>query len=115
MAKIIDNSLGEVNLISSTTSVTGNIVTESDIRIDGTLLGNLDTKGRLIIGANGKIEGDITCKSAEIEGTVKGKIDSEDLLSLKSTSSFIGDIITAQLYIEPNALFQGHCEMRRNK
>ena len=115
MAKLVDNNLSAVNLISSTTNVTGEINTESDIRIDGTLKGNLITSGRLIIGANGTIEGDIKCKSAEIEGILKGKIVIEELLSLKSTSTFTGDIITAQLLIEPGAIFQGNCQMIKNK
>jgi len=114
MAKFVENNLGAVNLISSTTTVTGDIATESDIRIDGTLNGNLITKGRLIIGANGNIEGDIRCKSAEIEGVMKGKIIIDELLSLRSTSSFTGDITTSQLLIEPGAIFQGNCQMIRN-
>jgi cytoskeletal protein CcmA (bactofilin family) len=114
MAKLIENNLGAVNLISSTTSVTGEINTESDIRIDGTLIGNMITKGRLIIGANGKIEGDIQCKSAEIEGEIKGKIVVAELLSLKTTALFSGDIITGQIMIEPGAIFSGNCKMNKN-
>jgi len=114
MAKFVENNLGAVNLISSSTKVTGDISTESDIRIDGVLNGNLITNGRLIIGTNGKIEGDIRCKSAEIEGVMKGKIITDELLSLKSTSSFTGDITTSQLLIEPGAIFQGNCQMNKN-
>jgi cytoskeletal protein CcmA (bactofilin family) len=114
MAKLIENNLGAVNLISSTTNVTGDIDTESDIRIDGNLLGNMATKGRLIIGPNGKIEGDIRCKSAEIEGEIKGKIVAEELLSLKATALFSGDIITGQIMIEPGAIFSGNCKMDKN-
>jgi cytoskeletal protein CcmA (bactofilin family) len=114
MAKLIENNLGAVNLISSTTSVTGDIVTESDIRIDGVLLGNMVTKGRLIIGPNGKIEGEIRCKSAEIEGEIKGKISVDEILSLKATALFSGDIITGQIMIEPGAIFTGNCKMNKN-
>jgi cytoskeletal protein CcmA (bactofilin family) len=114
MAKLVENNLGAVNLISSTTDVTGDIKTESDIRIDGTLIGNMITKGRLIIGPNGKIEGEIRCKSAEIEGEIKGKIVVDELLSLKATALFSGDITTAQIMIEPGAIFSGNCKMNKN-
>jgi len=113
MAKIIENNLGAVNLISSTTSVTGDINTESDIRIDGTLLGNMVTKGRLIIGPSGKIEGDIQCRSAEVEGHINGKIAVDELLSLKATALFSGDISTGQIMIEPGAVFSGNCMMNK--
>lgn len=115
MAKLVENILGAVNLISSTTNVTGDINTESDIRIDGMLLGNMVTKGRLIIGANGKIEGDIQCKSAEVEGEIKGRIVVDELLSLKSTALFSGDIVTGQIMIEPGAIFSGNCKMNKNQ
>jgi cytoskeletal protein CcmA (bactofilin family) len=114
MAKLVENNLGAVNLISSSTNVTGDISTESDIRIDGILTGNLVTNGRLIIGSNGKIEGDIRCKSAEIEGVMKGRVIVDELLSLKSSSTFTGDITTSQLLIEPGAIFQGNCQMSKN-
>jgi cytoskeletal protein CcmA (bactofilin family) len=113
MAKVVENNLGSVNLISSTTVVTGNIKTESDIRIDGILMGNLSTTGRLIIGSGGKIEGDIKCRSAEIEGAILGKVFVDELLSLKSNCSLTGDITTMQLYIEPGAIFQGTCKMNQ--
>jgi cytoskeletal protein CcmA (bactofilin family) len=113
MAKLIENNLGAVNLISSSTSVTGDINTESDIRIDGVLVGNMVTKGRLIIGASGRIEGDIHCKSAEIEGEIKGKIFVDELLSLKATALFSGDITTGQIMIEPGAIFSGNCMMNK--
>ena len=114
MAKLVENNLGAVNLISSTTSVTGDINTESDIRIDGSLTGNMVTKGRLIIGTNGKIEGDIWCKSAEIEGEIRGKIVVDELLSLKATALFSGDITTGQIMIEPGSNFTGYCKMNES-
>jgi cytoskeletal protein CcmA (bactofilin family) len=115
MSKITENNLGSVNLISQSTNVTGDISTESDIRIDGTLIGNLITKGRLIIGPGGKIEGDVDSKSAEIEGMLIGKIKVEELLALKATSNFQGNITTGQLLIEPGANFSGNCVMIKEK
>ena len=55
----IDVDLNAVNLIASTTLLHGEIKSETDIRIDGELVGNLTTQGRLIIGPKGKIEGDV--------------------------------------------------------
>ncbi len=113
MSKIIENNLGAVNLISQATNVTGDISTDSDIRIDGILVGNLTTKGRLIVGPNGKIEGDVSSKAAEIEGTIIGKINVSELLALKATSNFQGNVTTNQLLIEPGANFSGNCVMNK--
>lgn len=111
MSKQIENNVSAVNLISTSTKVVGDIQTESDIRIDGSHKGNLNTLGRLIIGSTGRIEGEIICKSAEIEGIIIGKIDVKELLSLKSTSNLKGEVTTGQLMIEPGAIFSGNCKM----
>lgn len=111
MAKQVENSIGAVNIIAASTKLVGDINTESDIRIDGSLQGNITTAGRLIIGVSGSINGEVICNNAEIEGNTEGKINVKELLSLKSTSTIKGEIITGQLKIEPGAIFSGNCKM----
>lgn len=110
----IEVDLNAVNLIASTTVLRGEIKSETDIRIDGELHGNLTTLGRLIIGTKGSIEGDVKCKAAEIEGAMKGTITVATLLSLRASSNFEGEIVTSQLMIEPGAKFLGSCKMEQN-
>ena len=47
-----------------------------DLRIDGTLKGNVHTKGLLVLGETGIIEGEVVVKNALIAGTVKAKFKS---------------------------------------
>ncbi|MBN2681146.1 MAG: polymer-forming cytoskeletal protein [Bacteroidales bacterium] len=101
-----------VNILGPGTSITGDVSCEGDIRIDGNLIGNLKSKGKLVIGQTGSIKGEIICKNADISGVLEGKITVEELLSLKSTSKLIGDIKnTDKLNIEPGAVFTGTCNM----
>jgi cytoskeletal protein CcmA (bactofilin family) len=100
-----------INRIVEGTAIEGEIRCESNIRIDGSFIGNLNTKGRLVIGPAGRIEGTITCQNAEIEGLVKGKLNVQQLLSLKGTAKVEGDIFTDKLSIEPGATFTGACNM----
>jgi len=100
-----------INLIATGTKITGDIISDGDLRIDGEITGNLDTKGRLVIGASGRIDGEIRCKSCEIAGTHNGKVFVAELLSLKASSSVSGDIVTGKLSIEPGAYFAGSCTM----
>jgi cytoskeletal protein CcmA (bactofilin family) len=100
-----------INLIAKGTRITGDIISDGDVRIDGEVLGNLDTKGRLVVGVSGRLEGEIRCKSCEIAGTQKGSLFITEMLSLKASSSVTGDILTGKLSIEPGAYFAGKCTM----
>ena len=53
----------EINVVAKNTSVVGNIFSEGDFRIDGTLEGNIKTKGRVIIGIDGLVKGKIESKN----------------------------------------------------
>jgi len=100
-----------INIISKGTKITGNIIADGDIRIDGELMGNISAKGRLVVGATGSIEGEIVCSNIEVSGIVKGKITASELLSLKATSKIIGDIVLGKLSVEPGSVFTGTCKM----
>tara|TARA_B100000287_G_scaffold425472_1_gene471832 strand:+ start:541 stop:951 length:411 start_codon:yes stop_codon:yes gene_type:complete len=100
-----------VNIIGSGTVITGNIVSKSDIRVDGTLKGSVSTEGKVVLGRQGIIEGDVVCSDADISGSIKAKITVSRLLSLKTTAKLKGDIITNKLSIEPGATFTGSCSM----
>jgi cytoskeletal protein CcmA (bactofilin family) len=114
MAKYNETETAAINLISNGTDITGDIKSTGDIRIDGTLSGNLSTKGKVVIGPTGKVKGEIQCKNSEVSGSIEGKIGVNQLLILKASSKILGDIATSKLSIEPGALFSGNCKMSEN-
>ena len=100
-----------VNTIGVGTIITGDVKSKGDIRVDGTLKGSVNTLGKVVLGKDGVIEGDVICNSADVSGTIKAKITVSQLLSLKTTAKLNGDIITNKLSIEPGASFTGSCSM----
>jgi cytoskeletal protein CcmA (bactofilin family) len=102
---------GLTNQLKKGTTINGDLSSESDARIDGVINGNLNVKGKIIIGNTGEITGDITCAFCEISGKVKGKLMIKENLTLKSTADYTGDITVNKLIIEPGALFNGTCKM----
>ncbi|MEO8760712.1 MAG: polymer-forming cytoskeletal protein [Bacteroidia bacterium] len=100
-----------VNLIATGTTITGDVKTEGDFRIDGTLQGTLTVKGKLVVGSNGLIKGEIECQNADVSGEVNGKINVNELLALRATAKINGDIFTGKISIEPDAQFTGNCSM----
>lgn len=111
MSKGTEFEPNAINLIGAGTVINGDISCEGDIRIDGNLVGNLNSKGKLVVGNTGLIKGEIICKNADISGSVTGKVQCSELLSLKSTSKVNGNVHTIRLAIEPGALFSGTCDM----
>jgi cytoskeletal protein CcmA (bactofilin family) len=114
MAKNNETETVTINLISNGTEITGDIKSTGDIRVDGTLTGSLNTKGKVVIGTTGKVNGEVICKNSEVSGIIEGKISVGQLLNLKASSLIVGDIITSKLSIEPGARFTGNCKMGEN-
>jgi cytoskeletal protein CcmA (bactofilin family) len=102
---------GTVNIIGAGTSIEGDVISSGDIRIDGSLKGTLKTRGKLVIGPSGNVEGEVTCQNADISGNIRGKVNVTELLSLKGTAKLSGEIATGKLSIEPGADFSGSCSM----
>ncbi len=114
MAKHTEQENNTINLIGLGTDIKGNVESTGNIRIDGSIIGDLITKGKLVIGATGFIKGKVVCKNSDVEGKIEGQIYVEELLSLKSTASIMGDMSTKKLAIEPGAKFTGNCNMTSN-
>jgi cytoskeletal protein CcmA (bactofilin family) len=114
MGKYNETESTAINLISYGTEITGDIKSNGDIRIDGALTGNLNIKGKVVIGPTGKVSGEVICKNSEVSGLIEGKITVEQLLNLKASSKILGDIATSKLSIEPGAKFTGNCKMSDN-
>jgi cytoskeletal protein CcmA (bactofilin family) len=100
-----------INLLGAGTTIKGDISANGDIRIDGTLIGTVNAKGKLVLGPNGHIEGEVFCKSADVSGNIKGSLTVSELTHLKATAKFSGDINTNKLAIDPGANFTGNCSM----
>ncbi len=101
----------ERNIIGKGTTITGNIETFGNIRIDGRLNGNIKSKSKVALGQGSTVEGNILAQNAEIEGEVIGKLEVSDILILHPTAVIQGDIITAKLVIKSGAVFNGSCQM----
>lgn len=105
-----------VNVIANGTQLEGNIVTNGDIRIDGLVKGNVVSKAKIIVGRDGRVEGNLTCANIEVEGQVTAEsLNVSNLISLKATANLVGNIIAGKIAIEPGAAFSGNCKMHNMK
>jgi cytoskeletal protein CcmA (bactofilin family) len=102
------------SIIGNGVTVTGDINSTADIRIDGNLFGNVKSSARVFIGADAVVEGNIEGNNADILGQVKGIVKVKELLNIHGKALITGDIYTNKLQVEPSASFNGHCYMTGN-
>jgi len=106
--KIYSNS---ATLISSGTTLKGDVKSQNDLRIDGTIHGNVYSSAKIIVGPSGFVEGNIEGANADITGKVTGNITVKELLQLRGDSNVNGNISAIKLQIDPTAVFNGKCQM----
>lgn len=106
------NRVMERNVIAKRSTFTGDVTSEGDFRIDGTLEGTLKTKGRVIIGVEGVVKGKVEAENADIEGKFSGDLLVSSTLTIKSTANISGDVTIGKLSIEPGASFNATCAMK---
>jgi cytoskeletal protein CcmA (bactofilin family) len=109
MAKNIEVESPVINIIGNGTVIKGDIKASGDFRIDGTLIGSVNSKGKVVVGTTGNVEGEIICQSADFSGNIKANIVVAELLAMKASANVSGEITTGKISIEPGAIFSGYC------
>jgi cytoskeletal protein CcmA (bactofilin family) len=109
------DSPDRLNVIVEGSKVIGDMITESNLRIDGEVRGNVSSASKVVIGKNGSIFGNLTCADADIEGDIIGLIKVDSLTILRATAKIDGEITTAKLQVEEGAQFSGNCRMSNFK
>ena len=102
----------ERNVVAKNTKIIGDVIAEGDFRIDGTLEGTLKTNGRIIIGIEGVVNGNVEAENADVEGNVSGKLMVGKTLTVKATATISGDVVIGKLAVEPGANFNATCVMK---
>ncbi|WBX76552.1 polymer-forming cytoskeletal protein [Tenacibaculum ovolyticum] len=110
--KTNENKVSERNIVGKNTQISGEIISEGDFRIDGTLEGTIKTNGRVIIGETGFIKGKVECTNADIEGKFSGELVVSNTLTVKTSANINGDVIIGKLSVEPGASFNATCSMK---
>tara|TARA_R110000751_G_scaffold121392_3_gene221900 strand:- start:1081 stop:1506 length:426 start_codon:yes stop_codon:yes gene_type:complete len=110
--RMASDTTSQQNTIAKGTVITGDIISEGDFRIEGTVQGNIQTPGKVVIGKTGIINGTLKSANADIEGKFTGKLVLSDMLSLKSSAHVEGEVMVGKLAVEPGANFNATCSMK---
>lgn len=98
-------------LVGTNATFEGNIKTDKTIRVDGKILGNIETTAGVLVGADAVIEGDIKAEIVMLGGTVRGNISAPEGIEILPKARMFGDIKTNILTIAEGAYFEGRSHM----
>lgn len=105
------NSVKELNLIGSGSTIEGKIRTQGSIRVDGKVVGELHAAENVAVGLTGEIEGNLNGRNVTIGGKIRGNIIAVDKLVFEGKAVVRGDIRAARLVIDEGAVFDGKISM----
>jgi cytoskeletal protein CcmA (bactofilin family) len=101
-------------VIGANTRFVGTLTSDGNIRIDGSVEGDIEVLGNLIVGETGRVIATVKAQNVHVSGAVKGEITAVEQLEISPTGKIWGDITTAALHIEPGGLFRGQSAMTTN-
>ena len=89
--------------------ISGNVTVSGLLRIDGDIDGNVQTQGRVIIGEDARIRGNIRAASVSVGGIVQGDIIAPDYVIILSSGMVIGSVLTKKLRVDDDVILHGFC------
>ncbi len=99
--------------LSNDIRIEGNLSSSSDLIFDGSIKGNIQSKGTLTVGKNAEVEGDLKAEKGIIEGKVNGKV-SFGHCHITPTAQISGSIATGSLQMDEGASVTGDCRVGKN-
>jgi cytoskeletal protein CcmA (bactofilin family) len=95
------------NQIEKGTKIIGDIESHGNIRLDGDMIGNVNSQSKVVLGESGNMEGELVAQNAEISGEIKGSVIVSDKLILNATAVVNADVIYGKLEIHDGAVING--------
>ena len=98
-------------VIGAGITVEGEITTDEDVVVSGTLRGKLVAKDAVTVENGGVVEADITGGPVQVSGSVTGNINSGERVDLQSGAKVVGNVKAARITIADGAQFKGNVDM----
>ena len=96
-------------VISKGTIIEGKFKTTENIRLDGAIIGEVQSEKKIVMGETGRIEGIVHCNESAIKGKIDGEITVNGLLHLLSTAYIKGKIRAKKMIVDEGASYNGEC------
>jgi cytoskeletal protein CcmA (bactofilin family) len=107
-----DSARGDLNgFLDAGSHINGELHFEDTFRVDGTLTGKVVSKGDLVVGEQGQVDGDVQVGRVFVSGVVRGSISAASRAEFTAGGKVYADVETPTLIVEEGAHFEGNCRM----
>lgn len=111
LAKTTEYGTGLNCVVAKGTSIDGHFKSTENVRMDGSLTGDINCEKKLVLGETGRVEGKIIAGEAVVMGHVVGELNINGVLHLHSTANIEGDIVAKKIIVEEGARYNGACKI----
>ncbi|MDR0784599.1 MAG: polymer-forming cytoskeletal protein [Treponema sp.] len=94
-------------IIGDGSSIVGDVETRGFTRVDGSVRGNLRSKGRIVISEKARMKSDVSGTTITIGGVVYGNVIASERLIVLASGLVMGDIITRRIQADDGCLIHG--------
>jgi cytoskeletal protein CcmA (bactofilin family) len=101
--------------LSSGVSIKGSVKFQKELTLDCEVEGTINSQGRLTVGKQARIKGDIRTRSVIVDGTVDGNITAGERCELRAGCTVNGDIEAPRLVVDEAASFVGSAKIATQK
>jgi len=105
------NAGGKATYVAAGVKFKGQVTGRAEIVIDGEVEGRLDVQAAVVVGPDGKVNGDIVAKSVSVGGKVLGNVKASETFELQASGRIEGDVTAPRVIIAEGAFFKGNVEM----
>jgi len=93
-------------------SLVGTLSLAGNVRVDGSVDGELLGASLVILGPNARVRGRIQAGSVLVLGAqVNADIDARGAIELRQGASVVGTVAAAEIHMDPDIEFRGKCDL----
>ena len=100
-----------ISVISERSVIHGSIDNAKAIRIEGTIIGDIEQANTVLIGTTGVIKGNVNTKKLIVFGHIEGNVLASESVSIKCSGQITGTLNTESLSMDDGAICEGEIIM----
>jgi cytoskeletal protein CcmA (bactofilin family) len=92
--------------------IEGSIISDQDIRIDGTVHGSVEVgQHEVVLGPGSEVKADVNARSVLVGGSVEGDVKATDRIQIQTTGILVGDVVAPRLIIQDGGMLRGKADV----